>query len=101
MQAMDGWKHGKPFALLVCPVYQLPSRTSQIYQQAATRSVCICSYTNLAVLVRYAEVAGPSEAIGLLHNVFKTVEAMNPFQKCIGILAGSKSIISLYGSHHC
>ena len=78
VQAMDAWKHGKPFALLVCPVYQLPSRTSQIYQQAAARSVCISSYTNLAVLVRYAEAAGPSEAIGLLHDVFKTVEAMNP-----------------------
>ena len=26
VQAMDGWKRGKPFALLVCPIYQLPSR---------------------------------------------------------------------------
>ena len=78
VEAMDGWKRGKPFAMLVCPVYQLPSRTSQIYQQAAARSVCICSYTHLAVLVRYAEVAGPGKAIALLHDVFKTVEAMNP-----------------------
>ena len=78
VQAMDGWKHGKPFALLVCPVYQLPSRTSQIYQQAAARSVCISSYTHLAVLVRYAEMAGPAQAIALLHEVFKTVEAMVP-----------------------
>ena len=78
VEAMDGWKHGKPFALLVCPVYQLPSHTSQIYQQAAARSVCICSYTHLAVLVRFAELAGSSGAVGLLHDVFKTVEAMNP-----------------------
>ena len=78
VQAMDGWKRGKPFALLVCPVYQLPSRNSQIYQQAAARSVSICSYTNLAVLVRYADITGPSQAIGLLHDVFKSVEAMNP-----------------------
>ena len=78
VEAMDGWKHGKPFALLVCPVYQLPSRTSQIYQQAAARSVCISSYTHLAVLVRFAELAGSSGAVGLLHDVFKTVEAMNP-----------------------
>jgi type II restriction enzyme len=78
VQAMDNWKHGKPFAMVVCPVYQLPSRTSQIYQQAAARSVCICTYTHLAVLVRYAEAVGKSDAVALLHDVFKGVEAMNP-----------------------
>lgn len=78
VQAMDNWKHGKPFAMIVCPVYQLPNRTSQIYQQAAARSVYICTYTHLAVLVRYAERAGQQRAIELLHDVFKTVEAMNP-----------------------
>ena len=78
VEAMDGWKHGKPFAMLVCPVYQLPSRTSQIYQQAAARSVCISSYTHLAVLVRYAESIGSDKAIALLRDVFETVEAMNP-----------------------
>ena len=78
VQAMDDWKHGKPFAVIVCPVYQLPSRTSQIYQQAAIRSVCICTYTHLAVLVRYAEQVGRTNAVALLHDVFKTVEAMNP-----------------------
>lgn len=25
VQTMDGWKHGKPYAMVVCPVYQLPS----------------------------------------------------------------------------
>ena len=78
VQAMDGWKHGKPFAMLVCPVYQLPSRTSQIYQQAAARSVCICTYTHLAVLVRCAEMMGRDATVSLLYDVFTTVEAMNP-----------------------
>ena len=78
VQAMDNWKHGKPFAMIVCPVYQLPSRISQIYQQAAARSVCICTYTHLAVLVRYADRTGESNAIELLHDVFRAVEAMNP-----------------------
>jgi len=77
VQAMDNWKHGKPFAMIVCPVYQLPTRTSQIYQQAATRSVCVSSYTHLAVLVRYAQVAGKLKAFALLHAVFKTVQVMN------------------------
>lgn len=64
--------------MVVCPVYQLPSRTSQIYQQAVARSVFICTYTHLAVLVRYAEVVGQGSAIALLHDVFRGVAAMNP-----------------------
>lgn len=76
--AMDDWKHGKPFAMLVCPVYQLPSRTSQIYQQAAARSVCILTFTHLAVLVRHAQRVGQPRTVSLLHDVFRAVEAMNP-----------------------
>ena len=78
VQAMDDWKHGKPYAMVVCPVYQLPYRTSQIYQQAAARSVCIATYTHLAVLVRYAYESTRSKAVGLVREVFRTVEAMHP-----------------------
>ena len=68
IQAMDGWKHGKPYAMVVCPVYQLPSRSSQIYQQAGARSVCIGTYTHLAVLSRYAEIRSRSRAMELLQH---------------------------------
>lgn len=78
VQAMDDWKHGKPYAMIVCPVYQLPSRTSQIYQQAGTRSVCIASYTHLAVFTRYAERSSKGKTTELVHEVFKAVESMNP-----------------------
>jgi len=77
VQAMDGWKHGKPYAMVVCPVYQLPSRASQIYQQAGARSVCIGTYTHLAVFSRYAKIRSKNKAMELVHEVFKTVEAMN------------------------
>ncbi len=78
VQAMDGWKHGKPYAIVVCPVHQLPSRSSQIYQQAATRSVCVGTYSHLAVLVQYAELVSQSKAIELLRQLFISVESMNP-----------------------
>ena len=78
IQAMDGWKHGKPFAMVVCPLYQLPSRNSQIYQQASARNVCIFSYPHLAVLAQLVETEGTKEVIDLVHRVFKTVQAMNP-----------------------
>ncbi len=78
VQAMDNWKHGKPYAMIVSPVYQLPFRTSQIYQQAASRSVLISTYTHLAVGVRYADLTGMDRAIDLFHTIFQTVEALNP-----------------------
>lgn len=83
VQAMDGWKRGKPYAILVCPIYQLPSRTSQIYQQAVTRSVCIFSYTHLLVLLRYAFSQSNEKSIQLLHNIFKTVDSLNPSKDAI------------------
>ena len=78
IQAMDSWKRGKNYAMVVCPLYQLPTRSSQIYEQAAVRNVCIFSYSHLAVLTQLAEQAGTERAIALLHNVFRTVEALHP-----------------------
>jgi len=78
VQAMDGWKHGKPYAMVVCPIYQLPIRASQIYQQAGARSVCIGTYTHLAVFARYAIDRNTDNAMELVHEVFRTVESMNP-----------------------
>ena len=83
VQAMDDWKHGKPYAMVVCPVYQLPPLKSQIYKQAAERSVCIATYTHLAVLVRYAQESTQNKAIELVHEVFRTVEAMNPSKNAV------------------
>jgi len=78
VQAMDGWKRGKPFAMVVCPLYQLPSKSSQIYQQAGARNVCIFSYSHLAVLTQLVESDGADAVVALLHEVFKTVQALNP-----------------------
>ena len=78
IQAMDVWKHGKLYAMVVCPLYQVPSHTSQIYEQASTRNVCIFSYSHLAVLVQLAVNEGSDAIIRLLHEIFKTVQALNP-----------------------
>ena len=77
VQAMDSWKHGKPYAMIVCPVYQLPTRASQIYEQATVSSVCIATYTHLAVLARFAEESTKSKAQEIVREVFRAVEAMN------------------------
>jgi type II restriction enzyme len=77
VQAMDGWKRDKTYAMIVCPVYQFPVRKSQIYQQAITRSVCITTYTHLTVFVRYALLAGQQIAINLIQEVFETIKSLN------------------------
>jgi len=53
VQAMDGWKKGKEYAMVVCPIYHLPAKESQIYGQAISRNVCIFTYSHLAVLVSF------------------------------------------------
>jgi hypothetical protein len=58
IEAMHGWKRGKPHAMVVCPIYQLPARSSQIYQQAIARNVCIFTYSHLAVLVGFCNQSG-------------------------------------------
>lgn len=78
IEAMHGWKRGKPHAMVVCPLYQLPTRASQIYQQAIARSVCIFSYSHMAVLLQFADLKGNAAAEELLLRILKCAEAMNP-----------------------
>ena len=78
IQAMDTWKRGKPYALVVCPLYQLPTKASQIYQQAASRNVCVLSYAHLAVLIAKRAAKPNKSASVLLHEIFKAVESMSP-----------------------
>lgn len=78
VQAMDNWKRGKPYAMVVCPIYQLPTRTSQIYQQAIARDVCVFSYSHLAVLVRLAESKGKQAATTALLATFKALAPLIP-----------------------
>ncbi len=78
VQAMHGWKRGKPYAMVVCPIYQLPTSSSQIYQQATTQNVCVFTYSHLALLLSYSEVEGQAKAQQLLKKIFETVQALNP-----------------------
>lgn len=83
VQAMHGWKRGKPYAMVVCPIYQLPNTSSQIYQQATTNNVCIFTYSHLALLLAYSELAGKSKATELLKNIFDIVPALNPSKNAV------------------
>ena len=78
VQAMDGWRHGLDHALIVCPIYQLPVRSSQIYQQAIARDVCIASFSHLAALVGLSLRRTATIATGGLLRVLNATKTMNP-----------------------
>lgn len=76
--SMDVWKRGKPYAIVICPIYQLPIRSSQIYSQATTRNVCIATYSYLSLLVSVAININLDTAQKVIENVFKAVEELKP-----------------------
>lgn len=76
--AMHSWKHGKPNAMVVCPIYQLPRASSQIYKAATVHDVCVFTYSHLSLIISLAEAAGHEAAQELLYKIFKTVPALNP-----------------------
>lgn len=104
VQAMHGWKRGKPYAMVVCPIYQLPTSSSQIYQQATTQNVCVFTYSHLALLLSYSETEGQAKAQQLLKKIFETIQALNPSKNATDywlainkvILAFSKKIQPLW-----
>lgn len=78
VQAMHRWKRDKLYAMVVCPIHQLPTTSSQIYQQATTLNVCIFTYSHLALILSYSEIEGQAKAEHLLKKIFETVQALNP-----------------------
>jgi len=57
VEALNQWRKGADFAVLVCPIYQYPNTDSQIYQQATKYNVALLSYTHLAFLIRHASTS--------------------------------------------
>lgn len=76
--AMHGWKYGKPNAMVVCPIYQLPRASSQIYQSATVHDVCVFTYSHLSLLLCFSQKAGAEAAQELIHRIFKVIPALNP-----------------------
>lgn len=83
VDSMHKWKSGKEYAMVVCPIYQLPKNSSQIYRVATTSDVCIFTYSHLALLLNYASKAGKEKAQELLTRIFKCVKSENSTKEAI------------------
>jgi len=100
VQAVDGWRGGLDFAVIVCPIYQLPSRTSQVYQQAIARNVCVLGYTHLAALVGLATRQGAQLAAAGLHEVLRSISIMHPSKSALDYWTGlNRALVSSLSSH--
>lgn len=76
--AMDRWRYGNDFALVVAPIDQLPSRASQIYLDSSARNVCVLSYSHLAAVIQAKEALGGEVSMSLLKSLLAEPGLMNP-----------------------
>jgi len=52
VKSMADWRGDHNYAVLVCPYFQYPKKTSQIYGQAIDSGVCLLSWEHLVFLLR-------------------------------------------------
>ncbi len=89
IEAMNRWKGDTDYAMLVCPLYQYPSRSSQIYYQAVRSNVCLFSYSHIAVLLQLSENLGNIVASNVLHQIFLTIDTLNSSGRAVSKDAGA------------
>jgi type II restriction enzyme len=53
VKSMVDWKGDHDYSVLVCPYYQYPKSSSQIYGQALDGNVCLLSWEHLSFLLEY------------------------------------------------
>ncbi len=101
VQAMDGWRGPLDYAIVVCPIYQVPGRTSQIYHQAIVSNVCVLSYTHLSTLVQLSRRQTPQAAEAGLHEMLKSVALMNQSKDALGYWYGiNRALVESLGTDH-
>ena len=88
IQALDGWRRNLDYAVLACPIYQLPTRNSQIYQQAIARNVCIISYSHLSTLIAFSVRQDKKQAELGFHNILQTISTLNPSKIAVDYWTG-------------
>ena len=102
--ALHAWKFGKKNAMVVCPIYQLPRSSSQIYHTAITYDVCVFTYSHLTLLLTYLELVGPAKTQELVCKILDAIPTINPSKSALDywmalnktMLTFSKEIVDLW-----
>lgn len=74
VSALDSWRQGNNYAVLVAPLSQYPNRASQIYSQAIDKNVTLLSYTHLLFLLDFHKAHD-------LQPIWETGNALKEFTK--------------------
>jgi HindIII-like restriction endonuclease len=94
VEALNQWKKDANYACLVCPLYQYPAKSSQIYDQAIRYSVTLLSFTHLGFLLR-AKAVNEEEfdklwtVSGGLSSAKSAVDYWKPISHQVALAAGS------------
>jgi hypothetical protein len=83
VEALNQWKKAADYACLVCPLYQYPTKTSQIYGQAIRYNVTLLSFAHLGFLLR--------------SNAIRRTE-FNKLWKISGTLASGKEAVPYWNA---
>lgn len=78
VQAMDVWKRGRPYGMVVYPILKLPNSSSQIYQQVSSKNVCVFTYSHLSLLLMFSAIGGKDKARRLLRRIFRNNLVLKP-----------------------
>lgn len=68
VDALNRWKKGANYAVLLSPLYQYPTRKSQIYHQAIERTVTLLSFSHLGFLINHKDTIEHSRLEKLWHE---------------------------------
>lgn len=75
--SLSGWGSVDGYSLLISPLSQYPSRSSEIYQQAVKYSVCLLSYSHICLLLNYKkQFSEYDDTYKVLGFLFSSVSGM-------------------------
>lgn len=73
VKSMVDWKGDNDYSVLVCPYYQYPKRTSQIYGQALDGNVCLLSWEHLSFLLKNGIKESKTINLSSIWNISETI----------------------------
>ncbi|MDR1748349.1 MAG: HindIII family type II restriction endonuclease [Spirochaetaceae bacterium] len=97
VKSMADWKGNNDYSVLVCPYYQYPKRTSQIYGQALNENVTLFSWEYFSILLENNISENEERNISELWNIcLKISDTINHAERNASFLFRQDEIIRLF-----
>lgn len=73
VSSLSEWRGDSDYAVLVCPFFQYPRSTSQIYKQALDRNVCLLSWEFMSFLLQNSIKESPFFSLSSIWNISNVI----------------------------